>query len=116
MTVSGSLGCSGQDLEVQSEGAAEKGRVQQHMLKVTGLGQLARLIELGCNVGVGSPGSASQHCAQAVDFGAPVRDRSSEHRPQAADDVTKAINVFKTDGGTGGVSKTSQQGKNEAGR
>ena len=47
--------------------------------------------------------------------GAPVHDRSSEHRPQAAGDIAKAINVFKTDGGTGGVSKTSQQGKNEAG-
>ena len=37
------------------EVAAEK-ESQHAMLKVTGLGQLARLIELGCNVGLSSPG------------------------------------------------------------
>ena len=39
---------------------------QHSILKVTGLGQLARLIELGCTVGLERPGTAiSRHCAHA---------------------------------------------------
>ena len=51
------------------EVAAGSEAVQHHMLKVTGLGQLARLIELGCNVVLRSLGSASQHCPRPVAAG-----------------------------------------------
>ena len=91
-------GCSGQGLDDRVDEAVEKGRSQQHMLKVTGLGQLARLIELGCNVGVRSPGPASQHCPQASDNVVPGHGRrGDECHKHDGSAIAKAIAIIKPD-------------------
>ena len=48
------------------------------VLKVTGLGQLARLIELGCNVGSVHPSADSVYCSRASDGQTPAVEGSCD--------------------------------------
>ena len=81
------------------------------MMNVAGLGQLARLIELGYNVGWNSPGSASQHCSQAGGSEVLGVSRAQDSHTEAASNVEKAAIVVKTAHSNPiGVPKTSLTG------
>ena len=70
-------GSTGQGMVLGVAGSASAGHVgkgvsgQQSMLKVTGLGQLARLIELGCIVGLNNPSHHAGTAPRQVTVGHP---------------------------------------------
>ena len=86
---------------------------QQSIMKVTGLGQLARLIELGCNVGLATPCAAiSQHCSQAGDGRAPVAAGCDTGQARVPGDMGKEIVEYKVPRATdGGAAIASSSGR-----
>ena len=84
---------------------------QQSMLKVTGLGQLARLIELGCNVGLGNPSTDSRHCSQAGDSRAPAVVGSCDVLARKPEGAEKGAIEIKPLQGSGTPARASSGGR-----